>query len=283
MQSLEDLTAGMALIDLGEGAYGSLSGYKRARLKEQVAFVDAWYSPVLPHRLAQSAWAVAGHTVMRRFQARSWHIVLLAPEFLSAPGLIAALMPPALAGSRVIIIFVESEKGGLVLPESFSAAFELLGIEDVYMLPGHDNAAFIRRFKKLAAACERGNGDAGAFTALGVSDETTQALLPLLPVLPGIFLPGHIIFQADADIEPDWEYLAWAYGPQSCGKYDKHECHLPVRLVASARSTQDVCFANYGVGVTLAADAAHLWLWPQLQPNLYLREALSILPQRDAS
>ncbi|MCL1889471.1 MAG: hypothetical protein FWF99_03075 [Desulfovibrionaceae bacterium] len=260
-------------LDPGPGAYEELPALFRAALKSQIAMLDKFW-PSNPDRLRTRelyqfrAWI--------RIYPKDWAVFLLAPEYASPAGLIAAVLPAVAAGVEKLLICRVCPPGS-VLPAPLSAALELLGQEYLYGLPGLEDAGLL---EDLAAQ----NGvETGALALLGSEWTGGEGWLQRARALGLWFrsVPGRVKILhssgGSASAALDKELLRWLH-PQAEIIYPVEDrADSPVVPSAIPDQGDAGFFGAAGEnfpGLITAPGQEAFWVWPEFSPRDFFRQSI---------
>ena len=262
-------------MDPGPGAYEELPAFFRAALKTQIALLDKfWISN--PDRLHTRelyqfrAWV--------RSYPKDWVVFLLAPEYASPAGLIAAVLPAVAAGVKKLLICRICPPES-VLPAPLSAALELLGQEYLYGLSDPEDSGLL---DELAAQ----NGvETGALALLGSEWGGGEEWLRRAKAL-GLWcrsVPGRVkIFQASggaASVALNKELLRWLH-PQAEIIYQAEDRADSPGASAATPDQGEAAFSgvageNFPDLITAPGQEA-FWVWPEFSPRDFFRQSVML-------
>lgn len=269
-------------------AYRQVSARERALLKTCIARLHAWLGEGRLLNESRQAFWRQGFFSMERTEPLDWALVLLDASSVSPVKLVAAALPPLLAGARELLVARVGGEKPLTgpWPPALLTALELAGVESAIDL-SRDEAA------KLL--CEAGE-ERGFGAALSLSEDLAGELLR-----PGGGCPrsvktwrpeewGVIGVWLDAEAsDVDLEALSWAHPGVSIEVWGGTGGVRPPN--SSVRDGNFDSFLNEGyAALVLPPDRAEealgscrvllgpggetCWFWPELSLDFFLRRSV---------
>ena len=257
-------------------AYATVSDDRRAWLKTCIAFLCSRYGESRTTSETHVLRHSSGFTCRTGVAPFGWGVLFLGHGAVSAPSVLAALLPLRLAGIREVVVVRVGEKGGDgIWPAPLLTGLELVGQEAVLDLTLRE-ARFL-----LDSLCE-GEGR-GTALFLG-SGREVESLAGRCASVPGVFCwrgvpPEEIGVWNDPSCF-DLDVLAWAHPKARLRVWEEDR--------ADRREASQRFEAFLGQGCALlcvpsgkieaALDRAEVvigpggegcWVWPGLSPDLF--------------
>jgi hypothetical protein len=263
-------------IDSGSGVYDTLNPQLRARLKSQIAFLYHYWGEG-PDRLERRMpWLE--HSICDSCAPIPWVLFLFDQNYASASELLAALMPAVLAKSPLLLAcrINTTDTGAQTLPLALSAAFELIGQEQVFDLNIQDA---VRLLEYLAL---QNFADAGRVVAFGSAEWARAVFLTALERnIWSLSLPDKPVIAVQENCTVDFDLLRWAHPlaeiftfSSSIDAGDRFKsCHALI-------SEKDISGINSGFPIHLQPGSEALWLWPWLNPAFFCKRSAGIFSQK---
>ncbi|MDL2306406.1 hypothetical protein LJC48_00040 [Desulfovibrio sp. OttesenSCG-928-C06] len=293
-------------VDTGPGAYGDLEPELRACLKSQIAFLFSHYGECRPEQGRRSTWLE--RNIFEEESPVSWAMYIMAPDYASGPGALAALMPALLAGVREILIcrVADSEPAARqpakavnfgALPLSISAALELSGLDQVYDL---DVTEATRLLGHLGTPSRGGDGRVvllGSAPAKPLNSLMCEVVWSAMRLhIPAVSLPGRLKIAVDQFCSADYELLRWAHPQADIYTVERGTLLEPCDALVTdlPESFQPGFRAMPGCGadelpesristapqLSLQPGNEFLWLWNSIYPNFFRKRKFAICKGR---
>lgn len=231
-------------LDQGSGAYETLDPALRAILKKQIALLhEDW----LPERREGGTFTrlADGGDSFASAKPLDWAMFILAEDYASPAGCIAALLPALMAGVKAVAICRLGNPKAPLHP-ALSAAFELLGREEIFALTAAQSARLAKDIMEQSPY--------GRMVVLGHETRGAHSL----PAVLRIGLDG------GPSLEPgvfSWLHPGAAVKPVRDGaSYD-----------AVITSTLDF-YRDYPAPLVLGPGYEYFWRWPDLGPAFFQRK-----------
>ncbi|MDR2050787.1 MAG: hypothetical protein LBQ63_03345 [Deltaproteobacteria bacterium] len=263
-------------------AYEALPPQWRACLKSQIAMLHKLWLPLNPERLCLRDLPGAG-SLFCEYTPRSWIIFVLAADYASPVGLIAAVLPALMAGAELILICrLKDESCPVHFPSSLSLALEFLGQECFYSLDAGELSALLENMLAQSGPESGGMvvlGDDGAGEALFLRAQRLGLASRLLPGRMRIALAGDSGRHSGAEdhllrwLYPQAEFLPLALDPG--GAYAAVFGRSASPCPAPSSSRQKKVFPK--AALALGPGREFFWLWPNLAPRDFYRQVFTLL------
>ena len=245
--TLPDWLAGR-LLDQGSGAYESLEPSLRAYLKTQIAILHEEWLPVSREKGVLQR-APDGPVLLEERLAHDWAVFILAEDYASPAGFVAAVLPALMAevGSLVILRLGPAQNS---LHPSISAALELLGREEIFYASQEEGEALVKELKAQSRF--------GRVVTLGHNSPACAYKLP-----------GAIKIGLDG-AEVDKNILYWLHPGVEL------EAFNPAADYDAVISAAPAFMRQYPAPLVLGPAYEYFWQWPDLTPAFFQRRGVFI-------
>jgi hypothetical protein len=273
-------------------AYDVVSAEQRAWLKTAIARLHIWYGENKTASIDRVATWRQGFISEERLEPLSWVLVAMEADFRSPSRLLAAILPPLLAGVELVLaVRVHyGRKDHNPWPARLLTACELAGQELALDLTAEQMGDLA---KTLA-------GDTGAGLVLSL-EEGRDPARPAVGWLPvearkagvAVWRPrwdGRIGIWAPARAEWNWEALHWAHPDAALDVWGPKRKGLPESVTMRKGNIDDFIVQGYPAafapsdaqaealdGIPLVLGPGHecCWLWPDLEAGICRRRSVA--------
>lgn len=273
-------------------AYDVVSAEQRAWLKTAIARLHIWYGENKTASIDRVAAWRQGFISEERVEPLSWALVALEPDFRSPSRLLAAILPPLLAGVEQVLVarVHDGRKDHKPWPARLLTACELAGQELALDLTREQMGALA---KTLAE-------DSGAGLVLSLEegrdpDNPAVAWLPVEARKAGVAVwrprwDGRIGIWAPARADWNWEALAWSHPDAELEVWGAKRKGLPKAVTMRKGNIGDFLGQSYcaafvpsdgqaealdGIPLVLGPGHEGCWLWPDLEAGLCRRRCVA--------
>lgn len=271
-------------------AYDALTPYERGLIKKHIAHLYSWIgrSPVRSTDTIQELQI--GLTVRERCTPAPWVLVVVNEDMVSPAQLVAATIPPLMAGVENIMV----ARLGIGSPWPFPllVGMELAGVECAF------SAADDQKIVSLARVLLKKNGP-GIVLILGDEPALTVGEKLVRDGLSCHVLHQPLIFGVWAESKTQWDLSALRFAhPKGSFQYFGRKTTLPPGFSMGKGRWADFCLSAFhavyiprarGEGImeqfslSFSPGEEGMWVWPQLSISMFQRRFLGFIDTLQSS